>query len=60
MLQKFENLSRTIRNLHSVTDLIASMGENTDSIFDIEDNFRNSDQMAVVLSGLRPSLRPEP
>lgn len=53
MLQKFENLSRTIRNLHSVTDLIASMGENTDSIFDIEDNFRNSDQMAVCVERVK-------
>jgi len=27
MLKRFEELSRTIRNLHSVTDLLKSMGE---------------------------------
>jgi len=42
MLKQFEELTRTIRNLQTVTDLIKSMGEKTDNVFDIEDNFRHS------------------
>ncbi|KST68229.1 Coq4 family protein [Mastigocoleus testarum] len=45
MLKRFEELTRTVNNLRSVTDLIKSMGEKTDNIFDIEDNFRGSDQI---------------
>jgi ubiquinone biosynthesis protein Coq4 len=53
MLKRFEELSRTIRNLHSVTDLLKSMGENTDSVFDIEDNFRGSNQMNVCVDRVK-------
>lgn len=53
MLKRFEELSRTIRNLHSVTDLLKSMGENTDSVFDIEDNFRGSNQMKVCVDRVK-------
>jgi ubiquinone biosynthesis protein Coq4 len=53
MLKQFEELTRTVRNLHSVTDLIKSMGEKTDNVFDIEDNFRNSDQMKVCVERVR-------
>lgn len=50
MLKKFEELSRTLSNLYIVTDLIKSMGEKTDNVFDIEDNFRGSDQMAACVA----------
>lgn len=53
MLKRFEELSRTVRNLHSVTDLLKSMGENTDSVFDIEDNFRGSNQMKVCVDRVK-------
>ncbi|WP_253188192.1 hypothetical protein [Leptolyngbya sp. 'hensonii'] len=53
MLKRFEELSRTIRNLHSVTDLLKSMGQNTDSVFDIEDNFRGSNQMKVCVDRVK-------
>jgi ubiquinone biosynthesis protein COQ4 len=53
MLKRFEELSRTVRNLHSVTDLLKSMGENTDSVFDIEDNFRGSHQMKVCVDRVK-------
>ncbi len=53
MLKQFEDLSRTVRNLHSVTDLLKSMGQNTDSVFDIEDNFRGSNQMKVCVDRVK-------
>jgi len=53
MLKRFEELSRTVRNLHSVTDLLKSMGQNTDSVFDIEDNFRGSNQMKVCVDRVK-------
>lgn len=53
MFKRFEELSRTIRNLHSVTDLLKSMGQNTDSVFDIEDNFRGSNQMKVCVDRVK-------
>ena len=53
MLKRFEELSRTVRNLHSVTDLLKSMGENTDSVFDIEDNFRGSNQMKACVDRVK-------
>jgi ubiquinone biosynthesis protein COQ4 len=59
MLKRFEELSRTVRNLHSVTDLLKSMGQNTDSVFDIEDNFRGSNQMKVCVDRVKaiPEVR---
>jgi ubiquinone biosynthesis protein Coq4 len=53
MLKQFEELTRTVRNLHSVTDLLKSMGEKTESVFDIEDNFRGSEQMDVCVDRVR-------
>jgi len=53
MLKRFEELSRTVRNLHSVTDLLKSMGQNTDSVFDIEDNFRGSNQIKVCVDRVK-------
>ncbi|APB34265.1 Uncharacterized protein involved in ubiquinone biosynthesis [Gloeomargarita lithophora Alchichica-D10] len=53
MLKRFEELSRTVRNLHSVIDLLKSMGQNTDSVFDIEDNFRGSNQMKVCVDRVK-------
>jgi ubiquinone biosynthesis protein COQ4 len=53
MLKRLEELNRTIRNLHSVTDLLKSMGQNTDSVFDIEDNFRGSNQMKVCVDRVK-------
>ncbi|MEB3217822.1 MAG: Coq4 family protein [Nostocales cyanobacterium 94392] len=53
MFKRFEELSRTVRNLHSVTDLLKSMGQNTDSVFDIEDNFRGSNQMKVCVDRVK-------
>lgn len=53
MLKRLEELNRTVRNLHSVTDLLKSMGKNTDSVFDIEDNFRGSKQMNVCVDRVK-------
>ena len=53
MLQQFEDLFRTVRNLHSVTDLLKSMGEKTDNVFDIEDNFRGSNQMKACVERVK-------
>ncbi len=53
MLKQFEELSRTVRNLSSVTDLLKSMGEKTENVFDIEDNFRSSDPMNVCVERVR-------
>lgn len=53
MLKQFEDLSRTVRNLHTVTDLLKSMGEKTENVFDIEDNFRGSDQMKVCVDRVK-------
>jgi ubiquinone biosynthesis protein Coq4 len=50
---KFEELNRTIRNLHSVTDLIKSMGEKTDNVFDIQDQFRGSPQMQACVERVK-------
>ena len=48
-----EELSRTLRNLHSVTDLLKSMGEKTDNVFDIQDNLRGSPQMQACVERVR-------
>lgn len=53
MLKQFEELSRTVRNFSTVTDLLKSMGEKTDNVFDIEDNFRGSDQMKACVSRVK-------
>lgn len=53
MLKQFEDLTRTVRNLHTVTDLLKSMGEKTENVFDIEDNFRGSDQMKVCVERVK-------
>ncbi len=53
MLKRFEELSRTVRNLHSVVDLLKSMGQNTDSVFDIEDNFRGTKQISVCVDRVK-------
>ena len=53
MLKQFEDLSRTVRNLGSVTELIKSMGQSTDSVFDVEDNFRGSTQMKLCVDRVR-------
>ncbi|MEO1803063.1 MAG: hypothetical protein AAFR62_22070 [Cyanobacteria bacterium J06629_2] len=53
MLKQFEDLSRTVRNLNSVTELIKSMGQSTDSVFDVEDNFRGSTQMKLCVDRVR-------
>ena len=53
MLNKFEGLFRTVRNLHSVTDLLKSMGEKTENVFDIEDNFRGSAQMKACVERVK-------
>lgn len=53
MLNKFEDLFRTVRNLHSVTDLLKSMGEKTENVFDIEDNFRGSAQMKACVERVK-------
>ena len=53
MLKKFEELTRTVRNLSSVTDLLKSMGEKTDNVFDIEDNFRGSEQMQACVDRVK-------
>lgn len=53
MLKQFEELTRTIRNLQTVTDLIKSTGEKTDNVFDIEDNFRHSDQMQACVERVK-------
>jgi ubiquinone biosynthesis protein COQ4 len=50
---KFENLSRTIRNLHAATELVKSTGESTESVFDIDDNFRGSPQMRACVERVR-------
>lgn len=49
MLKQLEEMSRTIRNFQMVTDLLKSMGEKTENVFDIEDNFRNRDQMQACV-----------
>jgi len=53
MLKQLEELTRTVRNLHTVTDLFKSMGENTEDVFDVEDNFRDSDQMNVCVERVK-------
>ncbi len=53
MLKRFEELNRTIRNLHTVTGLLQSMGANTESVFDIEDNYRGSEQIKACLERVR-------
>lgn len=53
MLKRFEELTRTVRNLQTVTDLLKSMGEKTENVFDIEDNFRNSDQMQACVERIK-------
>ncbi|MEL7079006.1 MAG: Coq4 family protein [Cyanobacteria bacterium J06648_1] len=53
MLQEFEDLFRTVRNLRTVTDLLKSMGEDTEKVFDIEDNFRGSDQMKACVARVK-------
>ncbi|MDS3859649.1 Coq4 family protein [Thermosynechococcaceae cyanobacterium BACA0444] len=53
MIKRFEELSRTLRNFQAVSDLLKSMGANTDDVFDIEDNFRGSEQLRVCLDRVR-------
>ncbi|MDX2232453.1 MAG: Coq4 family protein [Leptolyngbyaceae cyanobacterium bins.349] len=53
MLKRLEELNRMVRNLYSVTDLLKSMGQNTDSVFDIEDNFRGSNQIKVCIDRVK-------
>lgn len=53
MLQQFEDLFRTVRNLRTVTDLLKSMGEDTEKVFDIEDNFRGSAQIKACVNRVK-------
>ncbi|AFY59320.1 Coq4 family protein [Synechococcus sp. PCC 6312] len=53
MIKRFEELARTLRNFQAVSDLLKSMGANTDDVFDIEDNFRGSEQLRVCLDRVR-------
>ncbi len=53
MLKQLEDLTRTVRNLHTVMDLIKSMGEKTENVFDIEDNFRDSEQMEACVNRVK-------
>lgn len=50
---KLEELTRTVRNLHAMTELVKSMGESTESVFDIDDNFRGSRQMEACVQRVR-------
>lgn len=50
---KFESLTRLIRNLHAVTELVKSTGESTESVFDIDDNFQGSPQMQACVERVR-------
>lgn len=49
----FEGLNRVVRNMQSVTELVKSMGATTDSVFDIEDNFRGSPQMQACVERVK-------
>lgn len=53
MIKRFEELTRTIRNFQTVTDLLKSMGEKTENVFDIEDNFRGSPQMQACVERVK-------
>ena len=53
MLKQFVDMSRTVRNLNSVTDLLKSMGQHTDNVFDIEDNFLGSNQMKACVDRVK-------
>ncbi len=50
---RFEELGRTIRNFGLVTDLVKSMGEKTENVFDIEDNFQGSPQIAACVERVK-------
>lgn len=53
MLKNFDDFFRTVRNLRTVTDLLKSMGEDTEKVFDIEDNFRGSDQIKACVDRVK-------
>lgn len=50
---KFAELNRTLHNLQAVVDLMKSQGESTNSIFDIQDNFRGTPQMQVCVDRVK-------
>ncbi|UFP96201.1 Coq4 family protein [Gloeobacter morelensis] len=52
-MRRLEELGRTVRNLRLVTDLLRSMGDNTENVFDIEDNMRDSPAMAACAERVR-------
>jgi ubiquinone biosynthesis protein COQ4 len=53
MLKQFQELTRIVRNLGSVADLMKSMGANTDNVFDIDDSFRGSTQMQACVDRVK-------
>lgn len=48
-MKRFEEVTRSIKNIKTVLDLLKSTGENTEDVFDIEDNFRGSPAMQACM-----------
>lgn len=52
-MKGLEELGRSLRNLRSVVDLLKSAGENTEDVFDIDDNFQGSKAMQICVDRVR-------
>lgn len=52
-MKGLEELGRSLRNLGSVIDLLKSAGENTEDVFDIDDNFQGSKAMQVCVDRVK-------
>lgn len=50
---RFEELGRSTRNFGLVIELLKSMGNDTETIFDIDDNFRGSPQMEACVQRVK-------
>jgi ubiquinone biosynthesis protein COQ4 len=58
-MKRFEEMTRSLKNIKSAIELMKTNGENTESVFDIEDNFRGSPAMQVCMERVKaiPEVR---
>jgi ubiquinone biosynthesis protein COQ4 len=52
-MKRFEEVTRSLKNIKSALDLLKTQGENTEDVFDIEDNFRGSPAMQACMERVR-------
>lgn len=52
-MKRFEEITRSVKNIRTVLDLLKSAGENTEDVFDIDDNFQGSAAMRICVDRVR-------